>query len=997
MSNTLKRFNRVILLFVVTLLSGLLVSTALGALPDPVIDQSQGVDQSVNYLDMAKYAPWDDRNYQVTKEDIKWLADNELELFPGIPVFFRVELRKEFPSLLRTGPVQYPRAALQLFYLRYGGVMRNGVIVDPAPVKGPSDDKVAVPINGEQQLNSVLGANEITIEINPADANQAIAGSNNNGGQEMYWSTNGGVSWTIQGVLPDTCCDPTIGWSSDGTVGYVGALSGAIGVSFWRTFDGGKNWVDRVNLTASGSDKEFLHVDISPTSPYQDNVYLTYHNSNTMQFARSSNQGASFDITAFGGAPSGIGSDITTDSAGNIFYFYGATSAQTITMLKSTNGGTTFASPMTVASTNGSFDFPIPAMETRRAWIYTSTDADRSTGTYAGSVYVAFTDTSAPENNGSATANHTQIHVFYSRDGGATWDSSIPHPTDDVLTVDRFNQWLTVDEFGTVHVIFYDTRHSASRTGVDLYYTFSTDGAQTWNELTRVSASTSANLTDGQEWGDYNGISVVNDLVIPAWTDNRAGPPNEKDVYAADLDNLGAEPGFQLAGDNLQQLICAPADLDPINLQVLSVLEFSNPVTLALQNEPAGVTSSFSVNPVVPASPAAESSLTVSVSGAVSAGDYIFQVTGSAADASDKSLNIELGASTAAAGTTTLVSPADAAVDQPTSPTLSWSAAIQGASYLVDIDDDPAFGSIDYQTTLGETSHELQSALSTDTTYYWRVRASNACGDGAFSTSFSFTTSTELCSTPNVAIPDASTEGVSDPFVVGASGIITDLDVSLLATHTYVGDLIFTLTHEDTGVSVVMVDRPGVPLTTFGCSADDIDLLLDDDAANPVETGCGSLNIGDAFQPNNPLSAFNGEDIGGTWTLTVVDLASPDPGTLDEWCLFPALSVPDSDGDGIADNVDNCPDDPNPNQEDFDADGLGYVCDNTCATDMDFAHDFAASDLFDLKASNVIQYQGSMASGADITLDGGGGVVLKPGTSIQTGAALAVRITGCPP
>ena len=146
-----------------------------------------------------------------------------------------------------------------------------------------------------------------------------------------------GASWTIQGVLPDTCCDPTIGWSSDGTVGYVAALSGAIGVSFWRTFDGGENWVDRVNLTANGSDKEFLHVDISPTSLYQDNVYLTYHNSNTMQFARSSNRGTSFDITAFGGAPVGIGSDITTDSAGNIFYFYGATSAQTITMLKSTD------------------------------------------------------------------------------------------------------------------------------------------------------------------------------------------------------------------------------------------------------------------------------------------------------------------------------------------------------------------------------------------------------------------------------------------------------------------------------------------------------------------------------------------------------------------------------------------------------------------------------------------------------------------------------------
>ena len=73
------------------------------------------------------------------------------------------------------------------------------------------------------------------------------------------------------------------------------------------------------------------------------------------------------------------------------------------------------------------------------------------------------------------------------------------------------------------------------------------------------------------------------------------------------------------------------------------------------------------------------------------------------------------------------------------------------------------------------------------------------------------------------------------------------------------------------------------------------------------------------------------------------------------------------------------------------------MCDTTCATDMDITHDFAASDLFDLKASNLIQYEGSMASGADIILDGGGGVVLNQGSFIQTGVTLAVRITGCSP
>lgn len=41
--------------------------------------------------------------------------------------------------------------------------------------------------------------------------------------------------------------------------------------------------------------------------------------------------------------------------------------------------------------------------------------------------------------------------------------------------------------------------------------------------------------------------------------------------------------------------------------------------------------------------------------------------------------------------------------------------------------------------------------------------------------------------------------------------------------------------------------------------------------------------------------------------------------------------APDSDGDGIGDNVDNCPNTPNPGQADADLDGVGDACDN-CQT-----------------------------------------------------------------
>jgi len=524
----------------------------------PRIDQARGADQRVDYASLQRFGPWDDRNYALTRDDLRLLARNEAELADPIPAFFRVELRREFPDLPRTGIVQYPRAAVPLFQLRHKGLMRDGRI-ERVEEEGEEAARVPVPVNGEVQLNEVNGANEVTVEINPVDPQRAVASANVSSGQETYYSTNGGESWTISGVLPSTCCDPSVGWSANGSVAYVTALSSSLGVSFWRSFDSGQTWVDRVNVATGSNDKEFLHVDIAPSSPFRDNLYITWHRSNVMQFARSTNQGTSWTTTSFPSAQRGIGSDITSDAAGNIYYFYGAFNERQIVMLKSTDGGTSFQPSFVVSATKASFDWPIPSMETRRAWIYASADADRSRGPFAGSVYVAWTDTTAPDSN-NAAANHTQIHVAFSRDGGQTWQQSIPHETDDALTVDRFNQWLTVDRNGVVHVAYYDTRNSPDRKEVDFYYSFSPDGGVTWNPPQRVSGETSANLTDGQEWGDYNGISVLNEKILTVWTDNRDGPPNRKNVIAGELANAAQDTdgdGFADSGDNCTLVVNA--------------------------------------------------------------------------------------------------------------------------------------------------------------------------------------------------------------------------------------------------------------------------------------------------------------------------------------------------------------------------------------------------------------------------------------------------------
>ncbi len=906
------------------LLAAAFLGLALPALAaDPVIRQALGADQRVKYTDLLKYGPWDERNYRLTLEDLALLADNEQQLAIPIPAFFRVELRREIPNLPRKGLVQYPRAAVPLFQLRYGGLRNSNT-----PAQAPTP-KVPVPVEGELQLNQLLGANEVTVEVNPANPMQVIAGSNN-GGQEMYYSSDGGDTWTIQGVLPNTCCDPTLGWSANGNVAYVAALSGSIGVSFWRSFDGGQTWVDRFNLTPSGSDKEFLHVDRSPSSPHQDNVYISYHNGNVMQFARSEDQGTTWDIQGFPGAPRGIGSDVTTDSAGNVYHFYGATSEREIILLKSTDGGVTFEAPFTVADTNASFDWPVPSMETRRSWIYASADADRSGGPFDGSIYVSWTDTIAPDNNSNPEANNNQVHVAYSRDGGATWFRSIPHPTADVLTVDRYNQWLTVDENGTVHVVFYDTRNSQNRTGVDLYYTFSADGGVTWNELTRVSGETSANLTDGQEWGDYNGVTVIGERIVTAWTDNRDGPPNRKDVFAANLLNVGAGPGFSLSGSPLSQAVCAPGDLDDITVDVIQIQGFSEPVALAYGGLPNGITGTLSPNPVAPPG---ISTASLSVDGSVAAGDYSFSIIGSASGSDDREIGVSLTVYDDLPSAPGLTMPADGAGEQTLAPEFTWNPVAQAALYEIEIDDDPAFGSVDFAASVEDTSYRLEGNLQSATTYYWRVRAVNDCGEGVYSAVFRFTTGAFICSTPNVAIPDDSPAGVTDQLVIEDAGSLTDLNVFLDITHTYVGDLSAILTNVDSGISVTLMDRPGRVNSGFGCSGDDILATLDDEAASPIEDECaaGIPTIDGSFTPNSPLSALDGQELAGTWRLQVTDAEGQDVGTLNEWCLTPATDgggdPTDTDMDGIPDDQDNCTLRPNPTQRDTDGDGFGNICD----------------------------------------------------------------------
>ncbi|PHN00570.1 sialidase family protein [Flavilitoribacter nigricans] len=403
------------------------------------------------------------------------------------------------------------------------------------------------------QVSTSDGVAESAIKVNPVHPNIIVAGSNfRDSGQGLYYSSDGGMSWSVSSYpSANYSGDPTIDWSSDGQLAFTAMLTncgGGCELWFLRSGDNGRSWADlpgnpqRV-LSSNNVDKEYLHVDKHRTSPHVDNIYITWTFNGgpavgRLQFARSLDRGRTWEPTiSFTGDPRGFGSDITTDAAGNLYYVWHAYEEREIVLKRSTNGGGSFINgTITIAETSPTSQqtngIPIPAQETRRAWIVPSADTDLSDSPYRGSIYVAWSDSYDAVDVNNPANNHMRVRVARSRNGGLNWQTVTPHPTFDRATVDRWHPWITVDNRGTVHIVYYDTRRSNNRTGVDLYYSYSRDGAETFSTPVRLTDRTSPNVVnDNFEFGDYNGADHLPDRVIGIYTDNRSG--NSKDIYVA--------------------------------------------------------------------------------------------------------------------------------------------------------------------------------------------------------------------------------------------------------------------------------------------------------------------------------------------------------------------------------------------------------------------------------------------------------------------------------
>ena len=214
---------------------------------------------------------------------------------------------------------------------------------------------------------------------------------------------------------------------------------------------------------------------------------------------------------------------------GELYVAWNDYAANTIAFSYSLNGGATFAQQSVISVKRLPFDEGIPAEFNRRALVYPSCDADRSSGPNRGRLYCSWMDFV------DGSTMNTAIFLSTSEDEGLTWSKKIA-VGDQLPFVDRFNQWLAVDPVtGELVIAFYDTRNDTTgqRFGTDFYLARSEDGGASFAADIRVSNATSnehdcdgvfpcRGINYGNQQGDYAGVASYGGVAHPIWTDSRA-------------------------------------------------------------------------------------------------------------------------------------------------------------------------------------------------------------------------------------------------------------------------------------------------------------------------------------------------------------------------------------------------------------------------------------------------------------------------------------------
>ncbi len=406
-------------------------------------------------------------------------------------------------------------------------------------------------------------------QVGRLSATQSVGGGSN----AIGWatSTDGGSTWT-NGFLPDltngngggpyaAASDPAVAYDAKHGVWMISTLpvnttqTPAVVIS--RSTDGGFTWNNPVSVgpNVPSSDKNWLVCDSYPSSPYYGNCYQEWDNPDAgdqILMSTSSDGGLTWSAavkTANGST--GIGGQPLVQPNGTVVVpieTFGGTEGD-ISAFTSTNGGTSWSAPSTIAAIQTHTDAggirsgPLPSA---------AVDG-------AGTVWVVWEDCRF------RTKCASNDLVYSTSSDGSTWSAVTRIPIDATTsTVDHFIPGIGIDPTTSgatahvaVHYYFYP-KTSCTKSTCSLYvgYVSSGNGGTTWNQRQILAGPMELgwlpNSQNGLMVGDYIATAFVSGVPhgVFAVAAAKSGTTFKQPMYTAQ--NLTTDvrgPQFSSAGD----------------------------------------------------------------------------------------------------------------------------------------------------------------------------------------------------------------------------------------------------------------------------------------------------------------------------------------------------------------------------------------------------------------------------------------------------------------
>lgn len=417
------------------------------------------------------------------------------------------------------------------------------------------------PSNSTQSENSiVINPNNEAVLLNsnnstPQPSNGSVKGA------DALKSLDSGETWsgTVEGAGGPNSGDPAAVIDLNGRW-FVGYIDNGNGQSVSWSDDNGATWT--VKKVANGSfsnllDKNHLWADVSPVSPYKNNLYNGWMSNNNIFVSRSVTHGTEWSspvnisaATAAGSHNQGInfkcGPDGEVYAAWSVYDNWPG-DEKAIGFARSFNGGETWE-PAIRAINNTKGIRTSGVSQNMRVNSFPSMAVDISNSPYRGTIYVVWANIGVP---GVNVGPGSSIYMIKSTDKGVTWSAPKRVNTDSTAGKHHYFPWIACDQAtGYLSIVFYDNRNCAANEA-EAWMAYSTNGGETFEDL-KVSDVTFTPspipMMASKYMGDYLAIDSYGGKAFPCWTDTRSGHCL---TYISPIDILIPSSSIQNIAQNL--------------------------------------------------------------------------------------------------------------------------------------------------------------------------------------------------------------------------------------------------------------------------------------------------------------------------------------------------------------------------------------------------------------------------------------------------------------